>query len=413
MFVTRAVLVLAALAACGGSSTKPGPTTVPVKSGERQTDDELQAACARKHAESCIDLGARYAQGDGVDVDQPRAAKLFEQACTLGDQDGCAWFAMGIAQGVAQGDVVKAYAMLESACAKAVLKGCRGVGYLKYEGRGTAKDIPGATAVLAKACAANDGTSCGILAVLYLNEVKDTDKARDVAKRGCELDASFACFVAAALTSETVESTRLLAKACDLGDGEACTKHGAILLRSSNDTDPVKAVKVLERGCSLGAPKACRALGGALIAGVPGVAPDDTKAAKVLLKSCEGGDLSGCAVLGIAYATGRGVPKDLRRGIELFRQACEQGTNEPTATGCYYLAVSYATGEGIAQNHAEAAKYHGIACDRSWGEACAALADQYTAGQGVKPDATKAAELNHRACELDYTPACMKDRKAP
>ena len=398
------------LVACGAKASTP---TTPIPSNAKRTDAELEAACDRKEVEGCLDLGQRYAEGEnGVDVDHVRAATLFQRACDLHDQNGCAWYAMSIAEGV-DGDITMAYGLLEKACAANVQKGCRGVGYLKYEGRGTAKDIPGATTTLTKACDAKDGISCGLLAVIELNELQDQNKAREVANRGCALDASFACFVAAALTSDDTETFKLLGKACDLGDGEACTRYGATLLAGDGDHDIKRAVELLDHGCRLGAMGACRALGGALLSTVPGITPDDPKAARVLRRACDAKDLSACALLGVAYSQGRGVAKSVQTAHDLFQRACDEGQTEATATGCYYLAITYAKGEGVPQSYVESAKYFERACDHAWGESCAALADQYEQGQGVKQDKDKAAELNYKACELDHVPSCSKDRKKP
>jgi TPR repeat protein len=401
----RAAILVVMIAACQ-SAAKPEPAKPVPLSNARQSDAELDTACGTR-ADACLVLGRRYWEADGVDVDFQRAHGAFERGCKLGNQEACARAAMAVAQGSIAGDMAMAYGMFDKACKAGEKRGCIGVGFMKSDGKGTPKDIPGAIEVLAKQCTNGEGSACGILSVVYVNEQQDVEKGREAAKRGCELDASFSCFVAAALSQDTQETYRLLAKSCELGDGEACTTYGATLLAGQDiDRDPVKAVKILDRGCQLGAEKSCRALGGALLAGYPGVAPDDKKAAKALLKSCEGGDLSGCAVLGVAYATGRGLPQNPKRGLELMKKACDEGATEATATGCYYLAVSYAKGEGIAQSYSEAAKYYERACDRSWGEACAALAALYEEGQGVAVDKTKASDLDRKACEAGVASSC-------
>jgi TPR repeat protein len=402
----RAACLVVIVAAC--ASPKPAPAKP--APDPHATDAELDAACG-KDAAACILLGARYWEADGVDVDYKRAYGAFERGCKLGSQEGCARAAMAIAQDFVPGDMALAYGWFDKACKAGEPRGCVGIAYMKSEGKGTAKDLAGATTVLVRECAAKNGPACGLLAVLYVNEQHDVEHGREAARHGCELDASFSCFVAAALAEDTQETYRLLGKACELGDGEACTTYGATLLAGHDiERDPAKAVKMLDRGCQLGAVKACRALGGALLSGYPEVATDDKKAAKALRKSCDGGDLSGCAVLGVAYATGRGVPQDHKRGIELMQRACDEGSNEATATGCYYLGLSYAKGEGIAQSYSEAAKYYERACDRSWGEACAALALLYEVGNGVTLDKVRATELDRRACEAGVASSCTKGK---
>lgn len=402
----RVAVVACLLVGCG---SKPPAPTVPPPEDVRASEAALAAGCDRDQVAACMELATRLADGEGVEVDTPRASKLFDRACRLGEQDGCARYAIGVAQGLVEGDLARAYKLATTACAKGFQRGCRGAGYMQLEGKGTARDEAAAIATLTTACEAKDGSSCGLLAIIQLDSGQDPDQARALAMRGCDLEAAMACYVAAAATSEPTASFALLDRACDLGDGEACTRYGASLLVGHGvPADVPRAIQRLERGCHLGAVESCRALGAALLSSSPGVPHDDDKAARVLKRACDGGDLAGCGALGVAYATGRGVEKSPVLAYSLLRKSCDEGTSEATASGCYYLGLSHLRGEGAAQSYAESARYFERACDRKWGEACAALADQYALGQGFAVDVHQAAQLHRRACELNHAPSCTK-----
>jgi hypothetical protein len=48
-----------------------------------------QKACDLNEADICTNLGIWYLNGKGVKVDEKKAYQLFQQACSLGDENGC------------------------------------------------------------------------------------------------------------------------------------------------------------------------------------------------------------------------------------------------------------------------------------------------------------------------------------
>jgi hypothetical protein len=54
--------------------------------------------------------------------------------------------------------------------------------------------------------------------------------------------------------------------------------------------------------------------------------PKDVKrAVEVYQKACDGGETFGCANLGWMYDYGKGVSKDKKRAVALYQKACEGG----------------------------------------------------------------------------------------
>lgn len=89
-------------------------------------------------------------------------------------------------------------------------------------------------------------------------------------------------------------------------------------------------------------------------------APPDAPGAK----TC--GSASSCLHLGSLYQDGAGVPRDLPRAADSFRQACQQGSAE----GCYQAGVMYAQGKGVARDPRQAGALLRRACDGGVRQAC-------------------------------------------
>jgi TPR repeat protein len=104
-------------------------------------DDEGAAklyvkACAQKNAAACFNLGARLRKADAFKADA-EAASYFDQACALGEGQGCAEVAWHHLKGRGvQRDPVRAKAFAERACAQEIDAGCRMVSLLEQNPEG-------------------------------------------------------------------------------------------------------------------------------------------------------------------------------------------------------------------------------------------------------------------------------------
>ena len=54
---------------------------------ENPAVQKLQRGCDGDDLEECVSLGLRYAGGDGVSKDEPRAVSLYKKACDDGSGD--------------------------------------------------------------------------------------------------------------------------------------------------------------------------------------------------------------------------------------------------------------------------------------------------------------------------------------
>ncbi len=76
------------------------------------------------------------------------------------------------------------------------------------------------------------------------------------------------------------------------------------------------------------------------------------------------GDAEAQFYLGLMYATGEGVPPDLKRAVAWWRKAADQGY----AAAQYNLGAMYASGEGVPQDFVEAHKWRNLAASRVSGD---------------------------------------------
>jgi TPR repeat protein len=135
---------------------------------------------------------------------------------------------------------------------------------------------------------------------------------------------------------------------CEGGDGRSCRRlayrysSGAGVAR-----DPERATSLFSRACDLDDPVACVILAdryvgqahqddsaAALIARAQALF---TKAAGLYKKACDQGKAEGCGGLGDAYIFGRGLSRDVPRGIKLLTSACDADD----AASCDSLAVAF------------------------------------------------------------------------
>ncbi len=113
---------------------------------------------------------------------------------------------------------------------------------------------------------------------------KDVARANDYFRKGCDLGDAYGCInlAEAIKKQEAKRASDLQAKACKL-DSKTCHYLGGALV----NTDPKTAMTLLERTCT-----------------------------------ASGGE-TGCNWVGFMYLQGKGVAKDIPRGLKYFEDACE------------------------------------------------------------------------------------------
>jgi TPR repeat protein len=116
---------------------KDKPSQPPETSAAPSGVDGLTAACDGGDAKACGELGSAYQFGrEGVPENQPLAAAAFEKACNLEHAHSCG-----------------------------------SLGWMHLNGKGVAKDANKGIALVEKACAGRDESSCFSLAAMFAEQV--------------------------------------------------------------------------------------------------------------------------------------------------------------------------------------------------------------------------------------------------
>ena len=115
------------------------------------------------------------------------------------------------------------------------------------------------------------------------------------------------------------------------------------------------------------------------------------------------GGWENCFELGRSYRVGDGVPKDITRAAEFYKQACDGGH----AKACSHLGFLYDAGEGVEPDTIRAAGLYRQGCAGGEAIACNNLGVMYSEGDGVDSDKARAAELYGLACDGGYALAVV------
>jgi hypothetical protein len=105
---------------------------------------------------------------------------------------------------------------------------------------------------------------------------------------------------------------------CDNGIAASC------VILASRGTHDTWAVRLYERACDLRDAPAC-ANAARFHASGKGVPPDRAKQMDLLAKACMLGQPESCSTPARAFASGNGVPRDDRRAHDLWERGCSGG----------------------------------------------------------------------------------------
>jgi TPR repeat protein len=165
----------------------------------------FEQACKLGEPNGCFNLGNLYYAGRGVTLDKARSFSLFEQACNAGKAAGCinAGNMYDDGEGVAA-DPQKAFTLFKKACEGNEALGCSNLAYMLGEGRGTPADQSAASQTYERACALGSAKGCEYAGTRYQRGQGvsiDIERARKLFNQGCKLGLASACSKAAALPS--------------------------------------------------------------------------------------------------------------------------------------------------------------------------------------------------------------------
>jgi TPR repeat protein len=164
--------------------------------------------------------------------DVPAVVLADERACLRGDFPACRRAALGSIQ-IGGGDDARALRLADRACGGGYMLGCRTLGWLHEEGRGTQRNYGRARELYTRACDGGEMGACKSLAMLY-----------DVGRGG---------------PPERARAATLYERACDGGEIDACNNLANLYLGGDGvPRDLARAARLYTRVCETNHnPRAC------------------------------------------------------------------------------------------------------------------------------------------------------------
>lgn len=262
-------------------------------------------------------------------------------------------------------------------------------------------DLDAAAAAFEKGCSLKVKNACKNGALLRMQR-KETDKAEELAKQGCEVGSSEACNIAGVLLSQetgvgadisAIAAFGYFEKACDGDVAVGCRNAGHLLKKGTGvEKDLTKALAMYEKGCKLEDPDACNSAGFAYDHG-RGAGESAEKAYDFFVKACQGKNPDGCFNQGFFLRKGRGRAKDAAAAAPLLARACELGHED----GCDELGLAAVVGE--VPKDAALVKTFNAGCEAGAMTGCLQLGVRYRDGDGTDADEARAMELFTKVCD--------------
>jgi TPR repeat protein len=167
-----------------------------------------------------------------------------------------------------------------------------------------------------------------------LQQAKDPKAELEVYEGACDTGCVAACDRGAtrfllSFATDSAKDARYFWRDCELGSGVACAALGDRYKAGHGvEVDPNHALELYERACNQGTSLGCS--GQARMLQWASTEADhvkelDAKAARLNEQRCKEGDQFYCTLLADATKDGAGVPKDIRRAIQLYDVACRSG----------------------------------------------------------------------------------------
>jgi TPR repeat protein len=245
---------------------------------------ELTQECDAKNGRSCVLLGFRYRDGEGVPKDPVKAGALQEKACNAGYGAGCMSLAFLWEDGAPGDDVAKVIRLRIRGCELKEGSSCRHLGQMYLTGEGVTKDVARAIKLFEQACdELEDGDRCMELHfMLEKGDVIPRDKKRSDAyyERGCDLEA-FLCVMAF--------------------DGY---------------------LNPLEDSCEKGGLASCLEVGHMHLSGEAYLKVDEAEASKYFQKARDGNLADACPTLGWVFDYSKQTPRNPAKAVANYQTAC-------------------------------------------------------------------------------------------
>jgi uncharacterized protein len=207
-------------------------------------------------------------------------------------------------------------------------------------------------------------------------------------------------------------AAKLWKEACEAGNPSGCYEL-SIMYRDGEgmQADPDKAKALLVKACDGDEGRACFNL--ALLEDPVGSDEDgedggtskkpspqaSKRAFAYFEKGCSLEHQPACANMGSSYIQGRGVPKDVDKGIQILTAVCDRNNRE-VGPACFSLSqlFDFHGGTMIRDDLAIANRYLERGCSLGDTDSCMNLGYHYRGGNGVKQNWKRARALYAAAC---------------
>ena len=264
-------------------------------------------------------------------------------------------------------------------------------------------------------CQINNASACYFMG-RYNSYKKDPINAAFFYKKACDLNYEYACAYETLneldivnfkldpnrkMPSEKIVESRL-DKYCgneqsiDLQPGRVCEYLSQYYL----DLSPKKSYSYIDKACNFGSKRACSIKARFVFEG-RGVQKNEKKAIEIYRGDCFVNNPESCLALGYLYYTGKSksLKKDLYKSFEFYDKACNLGL----AVGCSGAGVAKYKGEGVEKNLKDAVIYWEKGASMKEFNSMCNLGYFYMKGIEVNLDKKKAKELYQGACLINST----------
>lgn len=300
---------------------------------QKQKQQQAQQELDRKRALGLLKEGEKAENFQGVKHNYKKANKYYKLGCDLGNMKACLRFARLVfyGHGVKKNPAF-AVEVFKEGCERGSCLACDMLGVAYRYGKGVPKNISKAKELYQRTCTDMCTLGCKSLGMMYYGGegvVQDTTKARHYYKKGC-----------------------------DGGDMSACASLGSLYeVGAGGNVDIKMASQYYKEACNGGESYACEYA----------KTLNYSEKSEIYQNMCEKGKATMCTKLGKMYALGKEIKVDYRKGLKLFKKACNMGDSE----GCIYAAWTYVSPpSGMSRDISTAKYYYGLACDLKNREGC-------------------------------------------
>ena len=355
------------------------------------------------------DLGAAYADGDGLPKSLEKAALWFRKAAERGL--AAAQYDLAVMYDTGEGipeDANEAALWYGRAAAQGHAAAQNNLGILYRNGKGVPKDDREAARWFRKAAAQGQAKAQANLGSLYHRGRGVARDAHEAARwyrlaaeqgnAGAQRDLGVLYCSGDGVPQDMGEGARWLREAAEQGHAMAQTNLGVLYHTGQGvPKDAHKAALWFQEAAEQGVAAAQNKLGFMYHFG-EGVPKDVNEAARWYRRAAEQGDAEGQASLGAVYENGDGVPKDATRAVLWTRRAAEQGHQAAQ----FNLGLKYAEGQGVPKDAREAVRWCRKAAEQGNADLQTIFGIMYATGHGIPHDTAQACVwLNLAAAQGD------------